>query len=129
MRNSFSAATLLAALPLVHCYGYQSHYGGNSYGGGAYNSGYGHGYGSSNYGYGHGSSYGQHPYYPQNFITFNVPRTQQIYFNHNHKNDELYGYTSVPTQNNYNTDENTAALAALIGDPIDPLSSGALDDA
>ena len=98
-------------------------------------SGYGNHYNAYSYkGNGYGSSYGHsntQPSYQGSYVAFNVPRTQQIYFHHNHRNDQLYGYDSVPRQNNYNTALNTAIFDALTvdSDGAGALTTGALDQA
>lgn len=33
----------------------------------------------------------------QTYFQFNAPRTQQFYFQHNSQNDQLYGYSEVPS--------------------------------
>ena len=62
--------------------------------------------GYNNYNSGYGNSYGSPYNHNSNYVSFNVPRTQQVYFHHNHENDILYGYDEVPVQANYDTATN-----------------------
>ena len=125
MKTAFTigciAAIQQAAAVQVQQYGYNSGYGNQGYSQG-YNQGYNQGYGHNNYnqgynnqsynqgysnnynkgygGFNHEQAYKDNPtYHDQHYqgsqVYFNVPRTQQIYFQHNHKNDEIYGYNRV----------------------------------
>ena len=38
-----------------------------------------------------------------NYVQFNVPVTQQVYFHHSNQNDRIYGYDTVPSSSNYDT--------------------------
>ena len=115
MKSSFAVGCIVGIASGVQVqYGYNNSYN-NGYNSG-YNNGYNNGYqnnGYSNNAYSNGGysgggyggntqekkyTYVQHnPYDYGSQVFFNVPRTQQVHYRHNHRNDEIYGYNSVPT--------------------------------
>lgn len=48
-----------------------------------------------------------------NYVQFNVPVTQQVYFHHSNQNDRIYGYDTVPSLSTYDTTAQTALATAI----------------